>query len=81
MTLPEAERIVALDHDGALDRSDASVERIVHEAHVVVQRSSMWGSAPGNPARRRAVIVFVLSGGLLAVWIMGLLAPLILTGE
>ncbi|MGA1810911.1 MULTISPECIES: hypothetical protein [unclassified Frondihabitans] len=81
MTLPEAERIVALAHDGALDRSDESVERIVREAHVVVQRSSMWGSAPGNPARKRTVVVFLLSGALLGVWIVGLLAPLIMAGE
>lgn len=78
MTLPEAERIVALDRDGKLDRDDASVSKVVYEAHTVVQRAAMWGGEPGTPSRRRTAIIVVACGIFLAVWIAGLLIPLLL---
>jgi hypothetical protein len=78
MTLPEAERIVALDHEGKLDRDDPSVSKIVFEAHTVVQRAAMWGGEPGNPGRRRMWWIIVACGIFVAVWIAGLLIPLIL---
>jgi hypothetical protein len=78
MTLPEAERIVALDNDGKLDRGDPEVDKIVFEAHTVVQRSSLWGSGPGHPSRRRTRFVFIASALFLATWIAGLLVPLLI---
>lgn len=78
MTLPEAERIVALDHDGKLDRDDPSVSKVVFEAHTVVQRAAMWGGEPGDPARRRLGWIIVGCGLFIAVWIAGLLIPLLL---
>jgi hypothetical protein len=78
MTLPEAERIVALDHDGKLDRSDAQVSKVVFEAHTVVQRAAMWGGSPGHPTRRRTGYILLACGLFLAVWIAGLLIPLLL---
>ncbi|AMM21942.1 hypothetical protein AX769_19585 [Frondihabitans sp. PAMC 28766] len=78
MTLPEAEKIVALDLDGKLDRSDSDVAKVVFEAHTVVQRSSLWGAAPGTPARRQGRVVFIGGAIFIAVWIAGLIIPLLL---
>ncbi len=78
MTLPEAERIVALDLDGKLDRKDPDVAKVVYEAHTVVQRASIWGAAPGTPSRRRSVLIFFGAAIFIAVWIAGLLIPLLL---
>lgn len=78
MTLDEAERIVALDRDGRLDRGEPQVRKVVDEAHRVVQRASIWGSAPGHPSRRRAVFIFLGAAVFIAAWIAGLLVPLAL---
>lgn len=78
MTLDEAEKIVALDNDGALDRSDRDVAKIVFEAHTVVQRSAIWGAAPGSDSRRRGRWIFLGAAVFIAVWIAGLLIPLLL---
>jgi hypothetical protein len=78
MTLAEAEKIVALDREGRLDRSDSDVAKVIFEAHTVVQRSTIWGSEPGNPGRRRTKWIFVACGIFLAVWIAGLIIPLLL---
>ncbi|WP_123955491.1 hypothetical protein [Frondihabitans sp. 762G35] len=81
MTLPEAERIVELDREGVLDRSDDDVAKVVFEAHTVVQRSAMWGSSPGHPARRKTVLIVVGAGLFIGTWIVGLLTPLLLGTE
>lgn len=78
MTLDEAQKIVALDLDGKLDRSDSSVSKIVFEAHTIVQRSAMWGGAPGSPTRRHGRLIFFGGAIFIAVWIAGLLIPLLL---
>ncbi|MCU1526914.1 MAG: hypothetical protein JWP75_677 [Frondihabitans sp.] len=78
MTLAEAEQIVALDREGKLDRGDADVDKVVFEAHTVVQRSAMWGSEPGHPGRRRTAWIFFACGVFVAIWIAGLLIPLLL---
>ncbi|RKR72992.1 hypothetical protein C8E83_0074 [Frondihabitans australicus] len=78
MTLPEAEKIVALDLDGKLDRSDRDVAKIVFEAHTIVQRASLWGAGPGTPSRRRGMLIFFGAAIFIAVWIAGLLIPLLL---
>lgn len=78
MTLPEAERIVALDGEGRLDRTDSQVAKVVREAHTVVQRSALWGVGPGHPSRRRGVIAITVSAVFVVVWVAGLLIPLLL---
>lgn len=78
MTLPEAERIVALDNEGKLDRDDKAVAKVVFEAHTVVQRAAIWGSEPGHPGRRRTAWIFFACAIFVAVWIAGLIIPLLL---
>ncbi|ROQ39472.1 hypothetical protein EDF46_1104 [Frondihabitans sp. PhB188] len=77
MTLDEAERIVALDRDGTLDRSEPAVDKVVYEAHRVMQRAAIWGSGPGHPSRRRFAFLFVGVAVFFAAWIAGLLVPLV----
>ena len=78
MTLAEAERIVALDQEGRLDRDDPSVAKVVFEAHTVVQRAAMWGGEAGQTSRRRTGWIILGCGIVIAVWIAGLLIPLLL---
>jgi len=78
MTLDEAERIVALDQEGRLERDDAEVAKVVFEAYTVSQRAALWGAEPGHPTVRRNRWIIVATVVFMAVWIAGLLVPLLI---
>jgi hypothetical protein len=77
MPLEEAERIATFAADGVLDVSDPDVARVVAQANRVVIRSQMWGAAPDTSTRRWRKLTVVFGLLFVAVWVAGLLVPLL----
>ncbi|GAA5033272.1 hypothetical protein GCM10025738_16460 [Microbacterium fluvii] len=75
LTPDEAERIAQQARDGRLETDDPQIRKVVTRAQRTVVRTSLWGDAP----RSRRMLVLWLAIGFIALWVVGLAVPLILT--
>ncbi len=75
LTPEEAELIAKHAREGRLDVDDPTIRRVATDAQRTFVRQSLWGG--GSPSRRRWIFV----GGIafVALWVVGLAVPLLLT--
>lgn len=77
MPLDEAQRISANAADGLLDTTDPDVARVVAQANRVVVRAGVWGRTDDRAERRWWRLGVVGAIVFLAIWVAGLLIPLL----
>jgi CBS domain-containing protein len=78
MTIDEARAIVQQADSGNLPVDDPDVRRVVGEANRVLVRAATWGGGERTPRSRRVRrAVWIGAITFLAVWVVGLLWPLV----
>ncbi|PCN46554.1 hypothetical protein Csp2054_16530 [Curtobacterium sp. 'Ferrero'] len=77
LTVEEATAIAEHARSGSLPLDDPEVRKVVDQANRVLVRAQMWGEdrSPRLRRRRRAIAVGALV--VVAVWIAGLVLPLV----
>jgi len=79
MTLDEALRIEQQLARGTLDTSLPGTQELIDEARRVHLNAELWGENRGDQKRRQLRIVLWAGAGLVALYILGLVAMLALS--
>ncbi|ROP65895.1 hypothetical protein EDF24_3062 [Curtobacterium sp. PhB130] len=79
LSLEEATAIAEHAREGRLQLDDPEIRKLVGEANRILVRTQMWGETPPTPRRRwKRRMLAVGAAALVAVWVIGLLGPLLL---